>query len=291
MRKYKKIYIEITNVCNLSCRFCPKTKRKSDFLDVDRFKHILKEIKPFGEYIYFHLLGEPLLNKNLGEFLKLSNENGFKANITTNGTLLIKNKEVLHKADGLRQINISLHSFEANDIDISFEEYVREVLSFIKEGIDKTKTIYALRLWNEDGRGEKGENSLNSKILSIIKEELALDFDLEEKFKKDRRVKLLDRVYLNGGDKFQWPTLEIEPLGDEGFCYGLRDQFGILVDGTVVPCCLDGEGKIPLGNIYNETLKDILEGKRAKAIYDGFTERKMVEELCKRCGYSRIFTK
>ena len=110
---------------------------------------------------------------------------------------------------------------------------------------------------------------------------------LEEK----RRVKIKDRIYLNGAEKFQWPTMEIEPLGDSGFCHGLRDDFGILVDGTVVPCCLDGEGNIPLGNIYSESLKSILEGERARNIFEGFSSRKRVEELCKRCGYSEVFSK
>ncbi|MGL4773079.1 MAG: radical SAM protein, partial [Clostridium sp.] len=122
MRKYKKIYIEITNVCNLSCRFCPLTTRKKEFLNKEKFDYILNEIKPFGEYIYFHLMGEPLLNKDLEYFLHKSNQEGFKANITTNGTLISKNREVLLKAEGLRQINISLHSFEANTNNIDFND-------------------------------------------------------------------------------------------------------------------------------------------------------------------------
>ncbi|HEY5525058.1 MAG TPA: radical SAM protein, partial [Clostridium sp.] len=141
MKKYKKIYIEITNVCNLSCSFCPKTERKSKFLSVDEFKTVLKEIKPYTKYIYFHLMGEPLLNPNLEEFLRLAYEEDFKVNITTNGTLLRSVKDILLRSKALRQINISLHSFEANNKEVSFQEYFDEVLGFIKETNDTTDII------------------------------------------------------------------------------------------------------------------------------------------------------
>lgn len=290
MKKFKKVYIEITNVCNLSCSFCPKTGRVKNFLTVDKFKKVLEEVKPYTKYIYLHLMGEPLLNKDLEEFLDLAYEEGFKVNITTNGTLINKHKDVLLKAKSLRQVNISLHSFEANDNDIQFNEYFNGVLSFVKEASESTDIICAMRLWNMDSETLKGENKLNKDIISSVSNILNYDGDLFEILSRDNKVKIRDRVYLNGAEKFQWPAMDVEPFGDEGFCHGLRDHFGILVDGTVVPCCLDGEGNIPLGNIYETPLKDILEGERAKAIYDGFSCRKRVEELCKRCGYSERFS-
>ena len=291
MKKFKRVYLEITNVCNLSCSFCPKTKRKYKFLDIKSYKNILKSLKPYTEYIYFHLMGEPLLNPNLEDFLKLAYEEGFKVNITTNGTLLPKVKEILINSKSLRQVNISLHSFEANDNDIDFNTYFYDVMSFIKEVNEKSDIICAMRLWNLDAYNLKGENDLNKDIIQIIKDEFGYKEDLHRILNEKNRVKIKDRVYLNGAEKFAWPTMSIEPLGDRGFCHGLRDHFGILVDGTVVPCCLDGEGNIPLGNIYEKDLKEILEGTRARAIYDGFSGRKRVEELCKRCGYSEMFSK
>ena len=94
---------------------------------------------------------------------------------------------------------------------------------------------------------------------------------------------------MNVAEKFQWPNMNIEPLGDTGFCHGLRDHFGILVDGTVVPCCLDKEGAIALGSIQNQTLTDILESPRALSILHGFKKRKLVESLCQRCQYIERF--
>ena len=107
MKRFKKVYIEITNVCNLSCNFCPKTKRESGFLSVDKFKKVINEVKEYTDHVYFHLMGEPLLNKDLAEFLDICAENNLKVNITTNGTLLNKQKDVLLNAKSLRQVNIS----------------------------------------------------------------------------------------------------------------------------------------------------------------------------------------
>lgn len=289
MNKFKKVYIEITNVCNLSCSFCPKTGRDKEFLSIERFKKILEEVKPYTKYIYFHLMGEPLLNRNLEKFLEISYNEGFKVNLTTNGTLIPKVKEVLLNAKALRQINISLHSFEANNNNILFTDYFNNVFDFVKEANEDTDIICAMRLWNMDSSILKGENDLNDDIIAEMAKILGYEGNLSEVLERDNKVKIKDRMYLNGAEKFQWPAMDIEPLGDIGFCHGLRDHFGILVDGTVVPCCLDGEGNIPLGNIYEKSLKEILEGERARKIYDGFSSRRRVEELCKRCGYSEKF--
>lgn len=289
MNKFKKVYIEITNVCNLNCNFCPKTGRSKEFLSVDKFRKILEEVRPYTKYIYFHLMGEPLLNKNLKEFLNIAYEEGFKVNLTTNGTLIPRVKDILLNVKSLRQINISLHSFEANDNDILFSDYFNSIFDFVKEANESTDIICAMRLWNMDSSTLKGENDLNDKILDEMSKIIGYEGNLSQNLARDGKVKIKDRMYLNGAEKFQWPAMNIEPLGDIGFCHGLRDHFGILVDGTVVPCCLDGEGNIPLGNIYEKPLKQILEGERARRIYDGFSRRKRVEELCKRCGYSEKF--
>ena len=110
----------------------------------------------------------------------------------------------------------------------------------------------------------KADNSLNLNILELIEEKLSLDFDLKEVLKEKNRVKLKERIYLNMAEKFSWPDSNISLISQDVFCYGLRDQIGILVDGTVVPCCLDSEGSINLGNIFEEDLQSIIESERAK---------------------------
>lgn len=285
--RFKKIYIETTNICNLSCNFCPKTNRKLGFMDVENFKEVIRKIKGYTNHIYLHLMGEPLLNKNLGEFFKIAKEENLNINITSNGTLINEAKEVIINSKAVRQINISLHSFEANDSNIHFYEYLNNILDFINEANKKTNTICSLRLWNIGTEELKANNGLNSEIIKKIEEKLNIGFSIVEKLEKNNGIKLKDGVYLNMAEKFNWPNSEISLISEDVFCYGLRDQIGILVDGTVVPCCLDSEGNIPLGNIFTQELDKIINSKRAENIYNGFSNRKAVEDLCKRCGYAK----
>lgn len=289
MKRFKKVYIEITNICNLDCNFCPKTKRTPKLLNEAEFSRIVKEIKPYTDYVYFHLMGEPFLNEHLGRFLEICHENSLKVNITTNGTLIHKVKELLLQSPALRQVNFSLSSFEANDNIGELEEYLNEIGDFILKASEETQIISSLRLWNLDSETLKASNSKNLYILSVLEKLLNLDFSLREKLQTTNQIKLKEKIYLNMAEKFEWPDLGKELVSKEVFCYGLRDQIGILVDGTVVPCCLDSEGTIALGNIYETKLNDILESVRAKKIYDGFSNRCAVEELCKRCPYAKRY--
>lgn len=290
MKKYKKIYIEITNVCNLSCRFCPQTVRQPEFMKLEIFKNILEQIKPYTDYIYFHVKGEPLLHPEIDKFLDLSYEKGFKVNVTTNGTLINKAKDKLLLKSALRQVNFSLHSFDGNDGLDNKDEYINNIISFAKEAVDKTNILISLRLWNLDmDNATNLQRKRNSQILEIIEKSFNLDYKIEEKVIPSRGIKIADRVYLNQDYEFKWPDLkEIEDTG-KGFCHGLRNQVGILVDGTVVPCCLDGEGIINLGNISKTLFLDIIESDRAKSIVNGFSRREAIEELCRKCGYMKRF--
>ena len=287
MTRFKKVYIETTNICNLSCNFCPKTSRDLGFMDIESFNEIINKVKGYTNHIYLHLMGEPFLNKNLEGFLQIAKEANINVNITTNGTLINNVKDIIINSDAVRQINISLHSFEANEHDINFHEYLNNILEFIKEANKETKIICSLRLWNIDTEELKADNNLNLEIIKLIEDKLKIDFSVKDELLDKRGIKLKERVYLNMAEKFSWPDSSISLISEEVFCQGLRDQIGILVDGTVVPCCLDSEGKIPLGNIFKEELGDIINSKRARDIYDGFSQRRAVEELCKRCGYAK----
>lgn len=291
MPRFKKIYVEITNRCNLKCDFCPSATlgRNGKVMNEDDFKHILKEVKPYTNYLYFHLLGEPFLNPRIGRFLEMSHEAGIQVNLTTNGVLIGKVKETLIQSPALRQINFSVHSFEANESTQTLKDYLMQIASFIDE-IQAVRPVYCnLRLWNMDGEALQAKNTLNQQILDLIEEAFHLSYRLNEKLMETNNVKIRDRVFINMADKFEWPSLEREVISEKMFCYGLRDHIGIQADGTVVPCCLDSEGKIPLGNVFETPLHDILESERAKAMYDGFSNRVAVEELCKRCGYAKRY--
>ncbi|WP_080839112.1 radical SAM/SPASM domain-containing protein [Cohnella massiliensis] len=290
MKKFKKFYIEITSVCNLACTFCPQTKRQANFIKTDAFVHRLEQIKPYADSIYFHLKGEPLMHPKIDELLDISHERGFKVNITTNGTLLPKTKHKLLGKPAIRQMNVSLHSFDGHPGSTDKEGYVRGVLSFAKEALAQTEMIVSLRLWNlHPDNATHAERARNRAVLSIVEREFGLDYRIEEKVEPGKGIKIADRLYLNPDIEFDWPDLNAEEDDGKGFCYGMRNQAGILVDGTVVPCCLDGEGVINLGNIHVQPFSDIVESKRAKRIVDGFSRREAVEELCRKCGYRKRF--
>lgn len=277
MKRFRKIYLEISNLCNLKCAFCPGTKRTPKVMTEEEFSALLPKLRPHSDFLYFHLMGEPLCHPRLSRFLALAGEAGFKVILTTNGTLLKKQQDILLAAPGLHKLNISLHAFEANDLNMPFDEYLRRCFAFGKAAEGKKIIVY--RLWNQGGA-----DALNEKILA------AMENFFPKPWISDRRgIRIGDKVFLEYGDKFDWPDLTATDGGDRVFCYGLRDQIGVLCDGTVVPCCLDHEGDIPLGNLFKSELADILETPRAKAIYMGFQNRKAMEELCRKCGYARRF--
>lgn len=269
MRKFKKIYVEITNFCNLACDFCPRTAREPQFMSVDDFSAVLNKIKGHSDYIYLHVMGEPLLHPQLGEILDKCAAAKVKVNLTTNGSL-IGSADYLLSKPALRQVNFSLHSGTDTGPVFDFIDRARF-----------TKLLFCLRLWNL----EAGAEGVNSVMLEIIKNHFHCDADLKNAPTHVRGVKVAENVFLNQAEKFEWPSLTSPVIEGKAFCYGLRDQLGILVDGTVVPCCLDADGVINLGNIKNQELEDIINSKRAKAIYDGFSRKEAVEELCKKCSY------
>jgi len=273
MKRFRKVYLEISNICNLHCSFCPGTKRPLKTMTEDEFLLLIGKLKPYTDFLYFHLMGEPLCHPQLGHFLELAQ--GYKVILTTNGTLLNRHREMLLNSPSLHKVNISLHSFEANEIGVSLKDYLAGCFAFAQAA--QGKKIVTLRLWNQGGADEK-----NAEILEHLTEYFPQPWSNEA-----RGTRLGNKIYLEYGDKFDWPDLSIVEGTDRIFCYGLRDQIGILCDGTVVPCCLDHEGDIPLGNLLTQDMEDILNSDRAQAIYNGFSNRKACEPLCRRCGYAR----
>lgn len=287
MKKFKKTYIEITNICNLSCDFCPKTNRPAQFMSRELFEKILCEINGRSEYLYFHVMGEPLLHPEISLFLDLCHKHGYRVNITTNGTLTDKAADSIISKPALRQVNFSLHSFEANMNEYPVDNYLDKIFKFIYRSGKERELLICLRLWNIS---EDGKNKKNRYILQRIEQEYRLSFTIEEKLTPCSGIKLAENVFLNQAATFDWPDIRQADMDGKGFCYGLRGQVAILVDGTVVPCCLDGEGIIKLGNIKEQDFNSIIHSKRAREFYEGFSRREAVEALCRKCGYRARFS-
>lgn len=275
----KKAYLEITNACNLSCSFCHGTKRPIRYLSEDEFRLCVQKLRPITEYLYFHLMGEPLLHPRLAEFFAIAGQFGFKVILTTNGTLLPQKAQLLLAAQSLHKVSISLHCYEVNEIGLSLEDYLSGCFAFCSAAADRG-IIAVLRLWNIGG-----EDKLNRAILQ------AMEAAFPRPWTNTRSgFRLADRIFLEWGRRFDWPDPEAGYVGSAHTCYGLRDQIGILSDGTVVPCCLDAEGNIPLGNLFTDDGDSILSSPRAMALKRSFENRNVTEELCLHCGFAGRMT-
>lgn len=248
------------------------------------FEYILMEIKPITNYIYLHVKGEPLLHSKFNEILTICDKHQMQVNITTNGTLLLKQTEAIINHNCVRQINVSLNSDETENN----EKYLTGLLNASKT-IQENKNIYIVyRLWAQS------TNTLSSKDQNTV-ENIIKYYELTPSLKNDiintKNTKLKENIYINKEERFDWPSLNLPIQGTTGNCHGLKDHIGILVDGTVIPCCLDSDGIINLGNIFKNNLQDILNDKRAQNILNGYQNNQIVEELCQKCTYRLRFSK
>ena len=280
---FQRAYVEITNVCNLRCAFCPGTRRAPRFMSPEEFRLLAGKLRPYTGYLYLHVLGEPLLHPDLSELLGIARELDFRVCLTTNGTLLPRQLAVLESAPALHKLSVSLHSFEANESKMSMEDYLGGVWDSCT-ALASRGVLCALRLWNAGGLEAE-----NDKILQFLSNKIEKSVDMLPTDRRGNRT-LLSHIFLERAEKFDWPSLEAPEMGVE-FCHGLRRQIAVLCDGTVVPCCLDGEGSIPLGNLLEQEMEEILSSRRVKNIQEGFARRQPCEELCRRCGYATRFTK
>lgn len=276
----KRAYIEITNICNLACSFCPGTQRQRRMMQVDEFRALAQKLQGHVKYLYLHVMGEPLLHPHLGELLDVAGELGFKVCITTNGTLVGDRGGVILTSAALHKVSISLHSMEGNGAG-ELTAYLENCWSFAERAAQQG-VICALRLWNIGG-----EDARNGEILAFLADKLGED-PLAHPQARSGSWKLREKLYLEQAERFDWPDLNA-PERDTRFCLGIREQIAVLVDGTVVPCCLDHEGDVPLGNLFDRELEEILAGDRAKKMYDGFSRGVCSEELCRRCGFATRF--
>ncbi len=260
----------------MSCSFCHWHSRVPRRMSEAEFSRVLAQLDGLTSHIYYHLMGEPLTHPLLPRFIEMSRERGLKSVVTTNGTLLAERGDALLDA-GVYKVSVSLHSFE-NGSREAFLRYISEITEFA-ERASARGVIVVLRLWNRGHDGGK-----NDDIYDILRERI--DGEWAE---NTRGIRIHDKLHLEWGDRFIWPDINAEICSDEVFCYGLRDHFGILCDGTVVPCCLDSDGVISLGNIFNDSIGDILAAPRTCAITEGFDKRQASEELCRRCSYAKRF--
>ena len=263
---YKKVYVEITNNCNLKCDFCIKNSRENKFMSLVDFNIILEKLETYTNYLYFHVLGEPLLHPKINEFINIAS-NKYFVNITTNGYLIYRIKD----NKNIRQLNISLHSFDEK-YGVSLEEYMNNIFDVVDKLREYTYISY--RFW------------LKSKYTDRILEMINKKYNVNLSIDNIKNNSTIDKnVFISINEEFIWPDLNNNYYCEFGTCYALRDHIGILVDGTIVPCCLDSKGIINLGNIFKDNLSDVINSKRYNDMLIGFKNNKKCELLCKKCKY------
>lgn len=273
--KFKRIYVEICNTCNLSCSFCVQDHKHPRMLGIDQFRSILDQIKPYTSYLYLHVLGEPLMHPELEEILSLCRKADMHVQLTTNGTLLKKAEPLLLRYPP-RQINISVHSFSQQPAQMQ-ERYMADVLHCGKT-LSAQGTYVSYRLWcKQDGKLAEREHRLMEQICSF--------FDRDVPVQMNRSIVLGNRCFLSFDEVFEWPSLSHPYVSDRGTCRGLRDMIAILSDGSVVPCCLDAYAQECLGNVFEQSFAQILQGERLNEIRDGFLRHRLCSPLCRRCAY------
>lgn len=280
-RMIDRCYIEITNTCNLNCHFCPKHTRKKRQLSAEEFNLLTDKIRGKVCFLYFHLMGEPLLHPLLPQFITTAREKGFKTVLTSNGTLLHRVMELLDTLP--HKIQLSLHSHESNAKG-ELSSYMDEVMTFSTQAAAQG-TCMVLRLWNQGGRDKE-----NEEVMRLIEKYIPKPWK-----ERPDGFRLCDHLYLEFDRKFEWPNFENDiKKGDDNknegngenrevFCKALLKQIGVLADGSLVPCCLDHNGDVILGNLLHQSLEEILSSPRAQAMIEGFKHHTATEALCQNC--------
>lgn len=279
-----RVYVEIGNICNLKCDFCPGTKRERRQMSEAEFRTVCQKLIGYTENLFFHVMGEPLAHPRLSSLLSIAEEHGYRVHITTNGTLLpVRGKEILEMAGCVSRVSISLHAPEGNSREDSLSEYLDGVIDFAKR-FAKSGSYAVYRLWNLDTSERRGENSQNALIEKRLKAEYT-----DEWVKRYSGYRIGKNTFLEYDGIFIWPSESDAEAKTCGTCYALRRQIAILADGTVVPCCLDSEGLMPLGNIFEQDLQEILKSSTASRMREGFARGQMLHPVCQKCTYARRF--
>lgn len=273
----------------MKCSFCPPKIRQNETMSLELFDKINREAKKFTKELAYHIVGDPLVLSNLGDYLDISENSNLKVNITTAASNLSQNnyETLIHKT--IRQVNFSINSFNANDFKKSIDEYLNPIFDFCKYALEKEKDFFInLRIWNLDDN--KSAQAFNKIVFDKANEYFQSNINCDDIYKnRPKNIRVARKIFFNFDDYFQWPSLNNDFVSDVGFCYGLDSHIGVLANGDVIPCCLDKDGVITLGNINMQSLSDILQSKRAVDMKNGFKEKVIKEELCKRCSYRTRF--
>ncbi len=285
---FQKIYLEISNICNLQCTFCPVVERDKQVMEENSLREYLRKIKSFSERVCFHVMGEPLGHKEFPHFVKIAEELDIPLEITTNGTLLNEETQAALLNPAIVQVNFSVQSFFDNFPKSDPKTYIQKVIRFATTALELRPDLYVnFRLWNLDST--ELNDCRNEEFLKTLEQhfETRINRTVDPGFKKSKKLK--GRIYVHFDSRFEWPNENNAIRTSKGTCHGTRSHIAVHANGTVVPCCLDKEAKIPLGSLNTQTLEEILNSDRYLKMKRGFENNQLVEEFCQKCTYIQRF--
>ena len=277
--KIKRIYIEITNICNLTCSFCSTHHRENKMLSLDEFSSIIQDVKQYTKYIYLHVQGEPLTHPDFNKILYICDENEMQVQLVTNGTFLYKYLDI-YSHPSLRKISISLQSIEYQSVNL--EDYMHTLITFIDYSATFKHPIVEVRFW----RNDQYDLPKTKKCMDILNEKYTLSLT-----ERNNHYRIKENIYVDFDNMFSWTDLENMPLEKNGTCLGAKTQIAILSNGDVVPCCLDTDAHVLLGNIFKNDLNTILHDEPYKKLVKEFNDHKIENPFCLRCTYRLRFSK
>ena len=307
------VYIEITNVCNLHCSFCPcgtmpasttekvlgsatlQNAEARTFMPSELFEKCIAGAQEIGATnVYFHVLGEPTLHPGFVHYVKKLEQTPLKLTLTTNGSTIERTGPQILASPAVRQVNFSTHAYAELPRETA-ERYLQNVLDFCSLSIVQRPDLYInLRLWNV---GAEEASLWNNYMLNRIHNTFGVEISPGHFCSRHKSFNITERIYLHEDTRFEWPSID-ERTGkalqtrDEriaGTCRALDSHIAILHDGRVVACCLDHSGQITLGNIGEHSLADILESPLARDIREGFAQHELRHPFCQTCSFCKRF--
>jgi radical SAM protein with 4Fe4S-binding SPASM domain len=274
---FNRIYLEITNHCNQACSFCPPHSRNTRYLSVDELHHRMHALAQHTKNVYFHVKGEPLMSPHLADALDAAYKNHLNVHLVSNGLLIEKHGDLILNHPAVQTISISLHSYH------ELEESRRDrQITHLKSWLDRQHPQHPhirLRVWDAGTQSHPFSRNLIRRLTA---------YEMDEHVRPDFRVSLTHNRHIQSDVRFSWPSLADGERYPEGRC-NAGMMLAILADGTVTPCCLDGEGIIALGNLNTASLDEIIASPRYRAFLQGMNDRKPSEALCRSCSFKQRF--
>lgn len=284
---FKRVYLEISNICNVQCSFCPIVEKDNKLMDVKEFEEVLMQVAPLTEIVCLHLMGEPLAHPKFLEILALCEKYETQIDLTTNGILIGRYADAIVNSKCVRQVNFSLQAFRDNFSKRDIHPYIDPIFAFVKLVHQVKPEMYVnYRLWNQQSNA-----SDNEEVFLLIEQEFDLEINRAVEVGGIKSKRIWNRLYLHFDSRFEWPSFLLPHQGTQGRCHGTVNHIGIHADGSVVPCCLDKNAVINLGNAKEQTLKSILESERFTKMREGFMNGVLVEDFCQHCTFINRFKK